>query len=258
MYITAITCCVNYADFLSWFLLFNKAQFNRLIVATTSTDIRTQEVCAYYHVECLVTDVFYDSNQVFGKAEGINAILQKLQDENYAGWICHLDSDIVLPPRTMDFVRSKILHTPNALDCIYGIDRFKVVGITEWVDYLSSIKPLYEQEVWLRTDRFPLFPRVFTQGHWLPIGYYQLWHSSVCTHYPTVHENAARADMLFALQWTPAQRHLIGTAVAYHLESELTDMGVNWHGRTTAEFKLPAKEYTEKKSLFSWLYKKLW
>jgi len=232
-----------------------------MIVATTSSDIRTQEVCAYYHVECLVTDVFYDNDQVFGKAEGINVILQKLKDEGYDGWICHLDSDIVLPPRSMSFVNAKIKETANAVDCIFGIDRFRVVGIEQWINHITSVKALYEQEVWLRADTFTLFPRVFTQGHWLPIGYFQMWHSSYCMYYPTVHENAARADMLFAMQWAPNQRHLIPTAIAYHLESEVSNMGANWHGRTTTEFKLVDKDYsgnTNNKRWFDWLFSKVW
>jgi hypothetical protein len=204
---------------------------------TTPDDIDTINLCKFYHVEHITTLSFYEKNQTFGKSEGINVALNKLKEENYDGWVCHLDSDIVLAPRTMDFVREAILNTPDAEKCIFGIDRFKVVGFENWVNFITKPNVLYEQEVWLRTDLFPVFPRIF-KCTWLPIGYFQLWHSSVTMAYPTVHENAARADMLFSLKFPRKHRQFIPEAVAFHLESELCSMGANWNGRTTKPFRI--------------------
>lgn len=241
MFITAIVCCVNYSDFLSWFLTFNKNQFQRTIVITTPSDLQTIQVCNFHHVQCLQTNAFYEHNQVFGKAEGINEALNLLKSEGYDGWICHLDSDIVLPPRTMDFIKTVINETENKEKSIYSIDRFKVVGFEDWVNFLSNPKPIYEQEVWLRSDMFTVFPRVFSKT-WVPIGYFQLWHSSQTMEYPTTHENAARADMLFGMQWERKYRHFIPEAICFHLESELCEMGTNWNGRATKLFQIENKE----------------
>jgi len=242
MKITAIVCCVNYSDFLIWFLLFNKSQFNRTIVVTTPDDLDTIKVCNFNYVECITTTAFYENGQVFGKSQGINVALNKLKEENYDGWICHIDADIILLPRTMQFIREVIYETNEAEKCIFGIDRFKIVGFDNWINFLTNPTSLYEQEVWLRTDLFTIFPRVF-KNTWLPIGYFQLWHSSITMEYPTVNENAARADMLFAMNWFRKYRQFIPEAIAFHLESELCEMGTNWHGRKTKLFKnLPKYE----------------
>ena len=45
MVIEAITVCVNYSDFLAWFLLSNAKLFDRLVVVTDTQD-RKPPICA--------------------------------------------------------------------------------------------------------------------------------------------------------------------------------------------------------------------
>jgi hypothetical protein len=238
MYIEAIITCVNYSDFLSWSLLFNRSQFNNIVVVTTPDDTKTKEVCAFYHVRCLITEAFYADEQTFGKSNAINvALASDLLTKK--GWIVHMDADIVLPPRSMDFIQRELIDT----NAIYGIDRISVVGFQRWCNFISEPTALYEQEVWLRLDKFPIMPRVFKQGHFVPIGFFQAWYAPNNDNtYPTVHENAARADMLQAMKWDGPQRKLISNAVAIHLESEKGFLGINWNGRQTAAFTFPLKQ----------------
>jgi hypothetical protein len=92
-------------------------------------------------------------------------------------------------------------------------------------------------------------PRVFKNG-FVPIGFFQAWYAPYVEKafpeeergYPTVHENAARADMLQALKWDKDHRKLIANAFAFHLESTEGNLGVNWNGRKTPPFKIIEKQ----------------
>ena len=232
--ISALTTCVNYSDFLVWFLLFNKNQFNRLVVLTTPEDEKTKTVCDFFNVECLPTEVFYTNGQTFGKSQAINVGIQHLLNTSAdPQWLCHIDSDILLPPRAMSFIKAHDLKK----DSIYTIDRLRVQDFKTWSNFLLNPQVFYEQEVWLRLDRFPIMPRVYKEDNILPIGYFQLWHIDADKNtYPEIHENAARSDMLFAKQWAPNKRKLIPTAIGLHIESEEASMGTNWNGRKTGLF----------------------
>jgi len=236
-HISAITTCVNYSDFLTWCLMFNKHQFNRFLVVTTPQDTRTKAVCDFFNVECLQTEAFFENEQTFGKSQAINVGIQHLLKSYKTEWILHLDSDIIFPPRTVEFIKAYNLEK----DSIYMADRLQVLGFDKWVDFLYEVEPVHEQEVWLRTDRFPVMPRVYRNNEHgngiVPIGYFQLWHkNSNLNTYPKIHENAARSDMLFSLQWKPEKRKLLSTVYVWHLESQSADMGANWNGRKTKPF----------------------
>lgn len=231
--VEAFTTCVGYSDFLSWSLLFNRPQFDNLVVLTTPQDLKTQEVCSFHHVQCYATEAFFAEGQTFGKSQAIDEFL-KSNILSKSGWLVHFDSDIVLPPRSMNHIRKELIET----DCIYGIDRVSAIGFDKWADYVSDPKVFYEQEVWLRLDRFPIMPRVYKDGYYVPIGFFQAWYAPNSENsYPTVHQNAARADMLFAMRWGGQKRKLIANAVGIHLESEHGNLGVNWNGRKTPPFK---------------------
>ena len=231
--IEAVMVCVNYGDFLAWTLPMNKIHFNRLVVVTDSKDTYTQEICSYYHVECVVTDSFYVGGG-FNKANGINFGLGKLDKD---GWVVHLDADIALPPRTGQILR----QLPLDENSIYGIDRSSVFGLDNWIRFLqnpvnqhSSTGFLYSGYVHgarlLNLDR----------DGWIPIGYFQMWcpSASRVVKYPNFHQGADRTDALFPYNWERKNRHLIPELICYHLESEESELGINWRGRKTRRFEL--------------------
>jgi hypothetical protein len=75
-------------------------------------------------------------------------------------------------------------------------------------------------------------------GGYVPIGFFQMWCPSVSGVYvyPEGHTDAGREDLLFANQWSRADRGFIPELVAYHLETEDSGYGTNWGGRKTKQF----------------------
>jgi hypothetical protein len=233
MLLEGIVTCVNYADFLAATLPFNRHVFDHLVVVTTPTDRATQRLCEHYDVHCLVTEAFHAGGESFNKGLGINAGLMALAS---TGWIVHMDADIVLPPRARDV----LLGVPLDPLTIYGVDRVNCRSYLEWMRYLRLPAPQHEQDVFVHPGPFRLGTRVAKsefQGY-IPIGYFQLWCAAAFPErrYPEHHADAARSDMLFAVQWPRPRRQLLPELFAIHLESEPAVMGANWKGRTTQPF----------------------
>lgn len=234
MKISAVVCCVEYSDFLAHFLLWSKPAFERLIVVTSTTDYATHDLCEHHHVECVKTDAFYHDGQAFDKGAGINAGLERLDPEH---WWCHIDADVMLPPRTKHLLAAAQLD-PRM---IYGCDRLMCQSYDAWSAYTSAPEIQHSCNAFVQANAFPMGTRVASmapgQDGWVPIGFFQLWHPKWSGNrtYPS-HANAGRGDMLFAQFWKRAQRALLAEIVAIHLESEPSPMAANWRGRKTPCF----------------------
>lgn len=233
MYIECVITCVNYSDFLSHALLWNKRHFDKLIVITKPQDWHTINVCKFHHVECYTTEEF---GQGFNKAKGINYGFSKLSKQD---WIVHLDSDIVLSPQ----FRSLIQNVPLDKSCLYGVDRVMCDSPNDWFNFISNPELQQEDNVFVRfPDKFKIGTRIFKNEYngYIPIGYFQLFNAAAGNLvYPVEHESAARTDMLFAAQWPRDRRVLIPEIYAYHISSEPTvgaAMGKNWNGRVSQKF----------------------
>jgi hypothetical protein len=236
MKIEAVTVCVQYADFLSWFLLANAKLFDRLIVVTDTKDRATADLCEHHHVECVKTDVFYDGGLAFNKGAGINAGLDRLDRD---GWVLHLDSDIILPPRSRSLIESMSLDQ----SMIYGIDRMLCQSFEDWIAYIAQPEVQHSCNAFVQANAFPLAARVASMGSgasadgYVPIGFFQLWHPNTSGQhrYPT-HSDAGRGDFRFGQHWPRAKRGLLPEIVGVHLESEPAEMATNWRGRRTKHF----------------------
>lgn len=233
MKIECVTVSVGYSDFLAWMLLWNKRHFDDMVVVTSTGDQQTQKVCAYHHVRCVQTDAFYAGGQAFNKGAGISAGLAAL---SCSDWVVHMDSDILLPPRSRDLIQRS-----QADPCsIYGIDRIMCKSFEDWTAFVSDPELQHTDEVYVTANAFPLGSRVAKTDldGYVPIGYFQLWNAAATNRksYPSEHGTSARADMVFAQQWSRNTRHLIPEVVGIHLESEDTPKGANWRGRTTQPF----------------------
>lgn len=232
MYVECVITCVNYSDFLSHALLWNKRHFDRLIVITKPDDWHTANVCKFHHVECYPTEEFGEG---FNKAKGINYGFSKLSKKD---WIVHLDSDIVLSPH----FRQLLHNIPLDKQCIYGIDRVMCDSPNDWFNFISNPDLQQEDDVFVRfPDKFKIGTRIFKNeyGGYIPIGYFQLFNVAAGNIlYPVEHESAARTDMLFAAKWPRDKRILIPEFYAYHISSEPTVgvMGKNWNGRQSKQF----------------------
>jgi hypothetical protein len=234
--IEAVITCVNYSDFLAHTLPHNKPLFDRLVVVTAAEDKATENLCKYWQVECVRTDVFRSRWGEFCKGAGINEGLKKLDCDD---WMVHMDADIMLPP-----------HTRQALDLadldptmIYGIDRLEFKNYADFQAFYDAPEA-QRQNMFVHTTHTGSLAGIGTRvafEHlfgWLPIGYFQLWHAqSGRKRYPEGHTNAAREDTLFPAQWPRSKRALIPEILAYHLESEDAPMAANWQKRTTKPFR---------------------
>ena len=237
MILEAVIVCVNYSDFLAHTLPLNKGHFDKLVVVTSTADKDTQRLCEYHHVQCIQTDCFYENGDIFNKAKGINAGLSALTQ---AGWVLHLDGDMVLPPQFRGSLE------PIGLDenFVYGVDRLMCTNYEDWALHVAQPHLSQEASIFVHPhyDLMPMGTRIAKYGTtegFIPIGFFQLWHprTSGITSYPQEHGDAGRTDMLFSMQWPRSKRGFIPEIITIHLESEkLEIMGKNWKGRKTRPF----------------------
>jgi len=238
MYLEGVIVCVNYSDFLSHTLPHNRSQFDNLVVVTDTKDIKTKEVCEYYHVKCLQTDIFYENGNPLNKGAAINYALSQLEQRD---WVIHLDADIYLPPLT----RTILENLPLEKHKIYGADRLMCPSYEEWTQFMNHPSPIQEGWIYIHMNAFPIGVRIAEymnkNAGWEPLGYFQLWNpkGSKIRTYPTEHEYADRTDVLQSKKFPRQHRELLPEIIVVHLESEGLDtkhMGKNWKGRKTAPF----------------------
>ena len=236
MKLEAVIVCVNYSDFLAHTLPYNKNHFNKLVVVTDTTDYKTKNLCDFYNVQCIQTDVFYEDNAIINKGKGINEGLKVLDLD---GWVIHLDADIYLPTLTRSIFENLELDGQT----LYGIDRMMCPNYESWLNFMDNPSPMHEGWIYVHTTAFPLGTRIaeYKGKGWEPIGFFQMWNpkESGVFEYPKQHGGVDRSDVIFAKYFSRAKRQLIPEVIAIHLESEYSDkMGSNWNGRKTAPFSL--------------------
>lgn len=235
--IEAIIICVNYSDFLAHTLPNNKQHLDKIIVVTDTKDTATKNLCTMYNIECLQTDVFYENGEKFNKGKGINAGLDKLSKLD---WVVTIDADIWLSPHTRGVLDNRHLD-PEA---IYGIDRMMCHGHTNWINFLENPRAINEQYYLVQANNFPVGSRVahYNQSDgWFPIGFFQLWNpkKSNIHKYPIEWDGADHYDVVFAKTFPRGKRYLIPETYVIYLDSETNkEMGMNWKGRKTKQFKL--------------------
>ena len=238
MYLEGIIICVNYSDFLAHTLPHNRNHFDNLIVVTDTKDKKTKELCEFYHVKCIQTDIFYENGDSFNKGAAINYGLSHLENKE---WVIHLDADIYLPPLTRNILENLPLESHK----IYGADRLMCPSYEKWMEFLNNPQKIQEGWVYIHLDSFPIGVRLAEynnkNGGYEPIGYFQLWNpkDSGVFNYPTQHDYCDRTDVLQCKKFARQNRELLPEIVVIHLESEglsVDSMGKNWKGRKTKLF----------------------
>lgn len=235
MYLEGVIICVNYSDFLAHTLPHSRNQFDNLVVVTDTKDQKTKDVCDYYHVRCVQTDVFYEDGNNFNKGKGINEGLKYLTCQD---WVIHLDADIYLPPMTR-YILDKL---PLEKDKLYGVDRLMCPSYKDWMKFVDEPEFLQESYIYVHLNRFPIGVRICEYNNlnsgYEPIGFFQLWNpeGSNVLEYPTEHDNCDRTDVLHVKKFPRNKRELLPEIVVIHLDSEASIMGTNWQGRKTPKF----------------------
>lgn len=234
----AVTVCVGYDDFLRETLPHNAQHFDSYLVVTSFEDRATIDLCKHLSIDCRPTDLFKHGGDIFAKGRAVDWGLGFLRKD---GWVAHIDADTWLPPYTRHWLDRTHLDE----EAIYGVDRFNCVGYEAWQRYQHGIhqQPQHRIGCLLVPPPFPLGARFALPEHagYLPIGFFQLWHSKHNRRYPMIRSSCEHDDVLHALQWPTGKRHLIEELFAVHLESDGTpgSMGANWNGRTTPRFGPP-------------------
>ncbi len=240
MKVECVQVCVNYSDFLAHTLVFNKYNFDKMVVVTSDKDVDTARVCEYYHIECIKTNLFDDG---FNKGKAINLGLSKL---DRSGWVVHLDSDMILPPRTRYLLEIAKLRE----DTLYGIDRQMCASYEEFAEWMVEPFVNHECDIYLhshapfrlgtRLGRLTTDPKHYSDLGYCPIGFFQMWHYPTYPDrkYPETFNNGGGSDMCFAYQWPREKRGIIPEIVgAIHLQTDdAKKMGINWTGRKTQRF----------------------
>lgn len=241
MFVECVMVSVNYSDYLAWSLPLNKLTFDKLVVVTSDEDWHTQNLCRHYNIECIKTNLFKDGK--FPKSDAINIGLSKLSRKE---WLVHMDSDIILPPRTREmFSIAKLNH-----DNIYSILRMNCPSYEEWIKFFIKPNFIHEKEIYVHLGAFPMGALVsktyvkdvdfqFEPG-FLPIGYFQMWSEKNGKHlvYPSNGTDCSRDDMNFSLLNFPNRenRQLIPEIVSVHIMTPDNTKGKNWSGRKTVRF----------------------
>lgn len=241
--ISAVVVSVGYSDFLVETLRQNINQVDEIHVVTHPDDKKTQDVCRYYSVHCLPTEVLYDRNRYFNKSGAINYGLMHLPQK---GWWLHLDADILLPngfKRMLEVARLE-------QSCLYGVDRLNVIG---WQAYTKLLKAEEWTNQWEQRcavvpyPHAPLGGRQVDETGYSPIGYFQLWYHGQQRKYTSNCGHAGNDDVIFAQQWSAVNRRVLPTTYVYHLMSEEvtgrvngTGSVLNWWGRKSQPFVDPA------------------
>lgn len=232
MKLEAVIVCKDYSDFLEHSLPENVQHFDRIVVVTHPKDGATQRLCAKFGVDCIETEEMHRHDDKFNKGRAINLGLQHLRHD---GWLVHLDADIVLPHK----FRQMLAHSHLDEKKIYGADRLNVLGFDHWMANKHKCVPQHQWRYLVTPPKeFPLGSRLLHQEYgYCPIGYFQMWHSNTRRKYPIHTGSAEHSDVLFSVQWPRPLRELLAEFFVYHLESEIAEMGANWHGRKTKPFK---------------------
>lgn len=214
MRLSAVTICINYADYLAP-VVQNKHHFDRWIVVTVPGDTATHALCELHGIECKDTLLLpYDGtgfNIRTRKAPLINEALDAL---NADGWAVVMDADVLLPRH----FRERLETLPLERHCLYGVPGRRVCLDPETFDMMRYSEP------WLQ------YLDVNTQ----PLGYFQLFHlQHSINRYSTnlVDRSEELDDDVFTRLFTPECRRMLPMTVLHS-----GPIRTNWDGRTGANY----------------------
>jgi hypothetical protein len=232
-----VTVCVGFDDILKITLAHNHRHTDNFIVVTNHHDKATQRLCQEFSVRCVQTDLFHKNNRPFNKGAGINPGFGHFQ---FHGWRLHIDADILLPD---NFRRLLFNHTHLEQDCIYGADRFDVIGMdgvnklraaeynTPQHMHHSGLSPVYGGKVYSEQPSASSARYISDLYGYVPIGFFQMWHASHQRPYPHSIGTAAQDDVLFGASWPLAKRRLLPSVFCAHVAPVPPFFSQNWSGR---------------------------
>lgn len=205
----ALIVCVDFSDFLSVTLPYNRHHFEKVQIVTTLEDRQTQEIALLNNCDLHLTSAFYADGANFNKYKAVEDALDTLGRE---GWICLMDADVLWPKVLPELgTRPSDLMTPK---------RRMLLDLS----LLSLEKHLLDEKTW---KELPLHPGTEFAG------YTQIFHASCpflgpAPWHETNWRHAGGADSFFQAKW-PEERKIRPPFEVLHLGPA----GENWCGRST-------------------------
>lgn len=217
MRITALTVCVNYAQFLERSIQTWYPGLDDLFVITSTKDVETKELCRAQRINYFATDVFYDFGAAFNKGAAMSEVLDEIRafqhcfkDEPlsyqhfndrerskkqfFTDWCLFIDADIMLPPHWKEAIE---LVSPQ-IGNLYGASRVLENGNGVADEELAGFFQLFHAED-RNAKRTP-----FLDPTWKHAGGY---------------------DSEFMQRWRPNHQKFLPLTVTHQGET-----GKNWHG----------------------------
>lgn len=214
--INFICVCVNYADYLEETLKHNASIFDTILIVTTPSDKKTQDIVnQYQNAKYIETEIFYKDGCAFNKGAALNLALQSIDKKD---WLLIGDADCIYPNNLHQLI------TNLDINCIYGMRR-EIVNTPEVLNdiLIGKYKPN---------------PRLEKAMHYTP-GYFQLFNMSAekflnkPINYPEF-PTAQRVDRWFAkYNFAHNERKIIDNEFVIHLGPTI----INWSGRKSNPWK---------------------
>lgn len=149
MKLEAVTVCVDFSEWLEG-CLGNQDKLDRWVIVTHHSDIDTIRLCESHDLEYVLSKRVFANDVWFAKGCAINEGLETLDRD---GWLMSLDADLVLPQDFREVVEQEVVDEQT----LYGSYRY---------DALKN--RMSQREL---------------NGHPVPYGFFQIWHSSVSQEY---------------------------------------------------------------------------
>lgn len=236
----AITCCVNYADFLAATWSFNRLMLSNIVVVTSPCDYKTQTYCIEQAIPFIMSDCYKQDGSKFNRAAMLNRGIEYAVKMWPGSWYAIIDCDVII-----DHIDN--LHMVDAVGLAGWCDietRKKV----SWHDTLDRnliygcprkmIEPAMIPDKSAMTIQQLRDPRI---GYWFEypynlcayLGYFQMFAKPTARcdeSYKTVdNSDTAFLDQNFGIN----SARTFNDLVCYHLGEN----GKNWNGRITGEWK---------------------
>lgn len=206
MNLSALTVCVDYSDLFAKGIERWRDGTDKLLVVTSSSDVKTQVLCDKHRVETFVTDVFYEANARFNKFAALSLAYRHL---NPSDWALVFDADIIPQADWRERVQGSSLQFGN----LYGAYRY----------YCAEDDPNPTLDL---SKRMP-------QG-WV-LGFFTLFHSkdpfATDPLFDVDWPHCGNGDTTFTRRWPRRRQTILRNVPMIHLGEERK----NWCGRYRRE-----------------------
>jgi hypothetical protein len=173
MYLTGLTVCVDFSDFLER-CLDNLKLLDRWVVVSVERDRATRRLCRKAGLDLLITKRLYEDGAPFNKGRAINDGLDVI---GHHGWIVILDADTLLPEHFRGELESRQLQD----GVLYGCPQ-------RLVDIAGSVN-LRTEGPWRKYPDNPV------------LGFMQIFSGARGARYPEHYPTAAKSDLEFNAQF---------------------------------------------------------